>query len=125
MAEFGITSRAQQVLPISIFILGYVLGPLFFGPISEQYGRRTIFVSTFSLLIIFTMACALAPNWPAFLVFRVLTGIFASSPIVVTGGLNADIYNDPITRGRAMALFMTVGFDIYTVWITLKPKFQA
>jgi MFS family permease len=108
MEDFGISSETQQPLPISVFILGYVLGPLLFGPISEHYGRRAIFISTFLLVIIFTMACALAPNWPTFLFFRALTGVFASSPIVVTGGLYADIYNDSVARGRAMALFMAV-----------------
>lgn len=56
------------------------------------------------------MACAVAPNWPSFLIFRLLCGISASSPIAVVGGLYADIYNDPIARGRALAFFMGVGF---------------
>ncbi len=48
----------------------------------------------------------MAPNWPALLVFRLFVGINASSAISVTGGLYADMYDDPVTRGRAMALFM-------------------
>ena len=55
---------------------------------------------------LFTMACALSPNFAALCVFRFLTGISASAPIVVTGGLYADIYDDPVTRGRAMATLM-------------------
>ena len=54
------------------------------------------------------MACALAPNWPAFLIFRLICGINASSPIAVVGGLYADVFADPIIRGRAMAVFMAV-----------------
>lgn len=63
-------------------------------------------ISTFFLFTAFTMACALSPNFPALLIFRLLTGVNASSPISVTGGVYADIYNDPVTRGRAMAVFM-------------------
>lgn len=63
---------------------------------------------TFATFTIFTMTCAVAPNYPALLIFRVLTGVSASSPISVTGGIYADIYNDPVTRGRAMAVFMGV-----------------
>lgn len=106
---FHVKSQAQLVLPISLFLVGYVLGPVVFAPLSESYGRRWVMVITFVFFTIFTMACAVAPTWPAFLVFRLLCGITASSPIAVVGGLFADIYDDPITRGRAMAFFMAVG----------------
>lgn len=56
--------------------------------------------------MIFTMACAVAPNWPALLIFRLFTGVFASAPIPAVTGVLADMYGDPLTRGRAMAWFM-------------------
>jgi predicted MFS family arabinose efflux permease len=65
-------------------------------------------ISTFFGFTVFTMACALAPGYTSLLVFRLLTGINASSPIAVIGGVFADIYEDPVTRGRAMAIFMGV-----------------
>lgn len=61
------------------------------------------------MFTIWTLACALAPNWPALLVFRFLCGAFASSPIAVVAGIIADVYGDPLDRGRAMAYFMAVG----------------
>ena len=105
---FNITSSSAQVLPITMYLLGYVLGPLLFGPLSETVGRRPITISIFFFFTIFTMGCALAPNYPALLIFRLLTGISASSPIAVIGGVYADIYGDPLSRGRAMAIFMGV-----------------
>ena len=60
LTEFNVTSKTQASLPISVYLIGYVLGPLFFGPLSEQYGRKWIMVVTFCLFIVFTMACALA-----------------------------------------------------------------
>ncbi len=105
---FHITSASTQILPISTYLFGYVLGPLLFGPLSEAVGRKLIMTATFFLFTIFTMACALAPNYPGLLIFRLFTGISASSPIAVIGGVYADIYDDPVTRGRAMAVFMGV-----------------
>lgn len=107
---FNITNDQQLVLPISLFLVGYVTGPIIFGPLSETYGRRIIIFWSFVAFTIFTMACALAPTWPAFLVFRLFSGFMASSAIAIVGGLYADIYGDPVTRGRAMAVFMTVLF---------------
>lgn len=105
---FNVTSDQQLVLPISLFLAGYVLGPIFFGPLSETYGRRIITLSSFIVFTLFTMACALAPNWPVFLVFRLICGINASSAIAVVGGLYADVFGDTVIRGRAMAIFMAV-----------------
>ena len=105
---FNVTNEQQLVLPISLFLVGYVLGPVVFGPLSETYGRKIILLSSFVVFTLFTMACALAPNWPVFLVFRLICGFMASSPIAVVGGLYADVFADPVVRGRAMAIFMAV-----------------
>jgi len=100
-------NQAQLVLPTSIYLVGYVLGPLLFGPLSESFGRRWVLIATFALFTIFTMACALAPTFAAYIVFRFIVGIGASSPISVVGGVYADVYADPVTRGRALTIFMT------------------
>lgn len=105
---FKVTNEEQFELPISLFLVGYVLGPLFFAPLSETYGRKLIMVSSFILFTIFTLACAVAPTWPVLLVFRLIAGINASGAIAILGGLFADIYEDPTTRGRANAFCMAV-----------------
>lgn len=105
--RFGITNQAQLVLPTSIFLVGYVLGPLFFSPLSETYGRKVVMISTFVLYTAFTLGCALTPSWAGLIVMRLLTGTGASTPISVIGGIYADIYGTPKARGRAMAIFMT------------------
>ncbi|KAI0972926.1 major facilitator superfamily transporter [Xylaria arbuscula] len=99
--EWGVTSDTQKVLPISTYLIGYVFGPLLWGPLSEHIGRRRLSVATLVLFILWTLGCALAPNWPAFLIFRLLCGVFGSAPIAVVTGQLADIYEDPVTRGRA------------------------
>lgn len=107
-AEFGTTAQEQMVLPISVYLIGYVFGPIVWGPLSEHFGRKTLTICSFGPFALFTLACALTPNWPALLVFRLFCGIFASSPIAIVAGILADIYNDPKTRGRAFAIFMGV-----------------
>ncbi|KAJ8129852.1 hypothetical protein O1611_g3778 [Lasiodiplodia mahajangana] len=104
--EWGVTSEIQMVLPISTFLIGYVFGPLLWGPLSEHIGRRDLTVVALSLFVLWTLGCALSPNWPAFLVFRLLCGAFGSAPIAVVTGQLADIYEDTRTRGRALSYFM-------------------
>jgi MFS family permease len=41
-ADFHNTSSILSTLTVSIFILGFAVGPLFFSPLSEIYGRRMV-----------------------------------------------------------------------------------
>jgi len=104
--RFGITDQTQLVLPTSIYLVGYVLGPLFFSPLSETYGRKIIMILTFALYTAFALGCALAPSWAGLIVMRLLVGVGASTPISIIGGIYSDIWGTPKARGRAMALFM-------------------
>lgn len=101
-AAFHVTDNHQTSLPVAVFLIGYIFGPLVFGFVSESYGRRKCFISSFALYTIFTMACALAPTWPALLVFRFLVGLGASAPQAVLGGMFSDLYPDLRPRGTAV-----------------------
>lgn len=106
--DFNVTDPVQFALPISIYLVGYIPGPLLLSPLSEAYGRRVIMVSSFALFTIFTVACALAPNWPSFLFFRLVCGISAFSSIAITVGIFGDIFADPVALDRAFAMYTTV-----------------
>lgn len=67
---FNVINQTQLALPITCYLIGYVLGPIVFGPLSETYGRRPVLLSTFLLFTVFTLACALAPTYSALLVFN-------------------------------------------------------
>lgn len=103
MKEFNV-SQEVAILCISLFVAGYCVGPLLWGPLSESYGRRPIFILAFVVYTAFQIGCALAPNVGAMLAFRFLSGVFAASPLTNSGALLADIW-DADVRGKAMALF--------------------
>ena len=105
---FDVSNQQQLVLPNSLYLVGYVLGPPVCSPLSETYGRRVVLIVAFAGFTIFTMACAVAPTWPGLLVLRFLVGAFASGPITVVGGMFADIYDDPVSRGRSVAVLIGV-----------------
>lgn len=101
-----ISQSDQLVLLTSGYLLGYIFGPMAFGPLSEIFGRATILVPTFFAFCAFTLGCALSPTWTILVVFRIITGVMASAPITIVGGVYADIYDNATHRGRAMAAFM-------------------
>jgi MFS family permease len=61
---------------------------------------------SFAIFTIFSITSAVSPNFSALVIFRLLVGIGGSCAISVVGGICADIYHDPKSRGRSMAGFM-------------------
>jgi DHA1 family bicyclomycin/chloramphenicol resistance-like MFS transporter len=45
---------------MSLFMLGFAVAPLFYGPASDRYGRKPIVVFACMLFIIAGIGCALA-----------------------------------------------------------------
>jgi DHA1 family multidrug resistance protein-like MFS transporter len=87
-----------------MFLVGYVFGPMFWGPGSELLGRRPIFVFTLSIYTLFHLGQALAQNIETIIITRFFAGFFACAPLTNSGGLIADIW-DPTTRGIATSVF--------------------
>ncbi|PVH80441.1 MFS general substrate transporter [Cadophora sp. DSE1049] len=108
LSSFPSVTSLQMVLPVSMYLVGFVFGPMLWGPLSEVLGRRTVLLSAFLLYAVFTMACALAPNFPALLVFRLVAGVGAAAAVAVVGGVYADIYPDTRERGWAIAWLMSI-----------------
>ncbi|KIX96208.1 uncharacterized protein Z520_07986 [Fonsecaea multimorphosa CBS 102226] len=106
--EFHVSEVAAGLV-VTLFLLGYVAGPLIFAPLSEFYGRRYVFYVTFSLYVVFNFLCAFAPNFASLLIGRLLTGTFASAPLTNAPGVLADVWG-PVERGNAMAIFSMMTF---------------
>jgi MFS family permease len=71
---------------------------------SETLGRRTIYLCSFFLNIIFTLLSGLSVNITMLIVFRILAGGAAASVQAVGAGTIADIW-ETRERGRAMGMF--------------------
>lgn len=102
--EFGITSTVVATLTVSIYLIGFAVGPLFISPMSEVYGRLPVYHIGNAVYIAFTIGCALSTSTAMFLIFRLICGLAAASPMAIGGGSIADLY-PPEERGKAMALF--------------------
>ncbi|KAI5480505.1 MFS polyamine transporter [Pseudohyphozyma bogoriensis] len=96
-------------LTVSLFVVGFGLGPLLFSPLSEMYGRRPIYLLTMGLFTIFTIPCAVTHSAAVLLVFRFLSGFMASAPMAMAGGSIGDVW-DLKSRGYKMAFFSATLF---------------
>ncbi|KAF2013008.1 MFS transporter [Aaosphaeria arxii CBS 175.79] len=106
---FGIAKDSISIVLLnSLYMVGFAISPLFFGPLSEAIGRRPVLIGNYTLYTIFTLCCAVSWSYNALLVFRLLAGMSAAVPNAVIAGLYADIFAGHKERGRAMAAFMVV-----------------
>lgn len=104
MKEFDIHSPLLSAFVVSVFVLGYVIGPLVFSPLSELYGRLPIYHYSNVLFFVFTIACAESKSLNMLIGFRFLAGCAGSAALAIGGGTIADVI--PIHhRGKAMVLF--------------------
>ncbi|KAF8217975.1 MFS polyamine transporter [Mycena galopus ATCC 62051] len=102
-ADFRISAEVSDLIT-SLFLLGYVFGPMFWGPGSELIGRRPIFIFSMIMYTLLHLGQALAKNIQTMLITRFLGGFFACAPLVNAGGVIADIWNVE-RRGTAVSLF--------------------
>ncbi|KAJ3556051.1 hypothetical protein NM688_g2239 [Phlebia brevispora] len=72
-------SHEVAILGVSLFVLGFGLGPLVFAPLGELYGRRIVFLTTYAIFTLFHLGGALGHNTATLLSTRLLAGIFGSS----------------------------------------------
>lgn len=100
--DFKITSTEMSSFVVSVYLLGYCFGPLLIAPLSEMYGRRIIYNVCNILYVIFTIACAVAPDISSLTVFRFFAGCAGSSPLTIGAGSMADMFVQE-KRGSAMA----------------------
>lgn len=106
--EFKI-SQIVATLGVSLFVLGFAIGPLLWAPLSELFGRQYLFISTYAVLTAFNAGCAGAKNAETLIVLRFFAGAFGSSPLANSGGVIADMF-PAAERGLAMALFAAAPF---------------
>jgi multidrug resistance protein len=107
-AEFHV-SEEVSLLTITLFVLGFGIGPMAFAPLSEICGRRPIYAVTLGLAVIFTIPGAVAPNIGTLLVTRLIAGICFSAPMSLVGGTLVDLWRNE-ERGVPMAAFSAAPF---------------
>jgi MFS family permease len=77
---------------VTIFVLGFGIGPLFLGPLSEMYGRYPVVIASTWTFNAFMLGCALSPTMSGVIVMRLLAGIGGSGAMVIAPAIVADLY---------------------------------
>ncbi|KAJ7141175.1 major facilitator superfamily domain-containing protein [Mycena epipterygia] len=109
MAEEFHVSHEPTILTVSLFVLGFGVGPLIMGPFSEVYGRAIIYQLSYIFLVLLSLPVVFAPNLAVAVVFRFLLGTSGASFLSVAGGSIADMFSESKV-GNPMALYTICPF---------------
>lgn len=109
MEYFEVSMEVIILASVTMFVIGFGVGPLVFAPLSEEIGRQLVYLGTLFVAIIFIIPCGAAKNIGTLIICRLIDGIAFSAPMTLIGGSLADIW-DNNERGQAMALFSAAPF---------------
>ncbi|KAH0378150.1 MFS general substrate transporter, partial [Aureobasidium melanogenum] len=101
--EFN-SSPTVTNLSVALYMLSMSIFPLWWSSFSETLGRRTIYLVSFFVYLVFNILSAVSVNIAMFIVMRVLSGGAAASVQAVGAGTIADVW-DVRERGNAMSMF--------------------
>lgn len=104
MNDFHSDSLELAAFVVSVYVLGFVFGPLLVAPMSEIYGRTVVYHASNAGFIAFLIGCALAPSLTSLIGFRFLSVLFGACPLTNGGGSIADMVRQE-HRAGAMAAF--------------------
>lgn len=98
------TSPNIANLTVALYVLSMAIFPIWWSAFSETFGRRTVYVVSFGLGIVFAVLSALSTNIAMLIVMRALSGGASASVQAVGAGTIADIW-EIRERGSAMGMF--------------------
>ena len=102
--QFHDVRGALTSMSMTIYVLGFAVGPILFAPLSEIYGRAKVYRVCTAMYFLFTIACAVSSTLDVLIAFRFFAGGFGAAPVAIGGAIVSDMFQQNI-RGKAMAIY--------------------
>lgn len=103
------TTQATVAINLSLFMMGYAVGPLVYGPLSERFGRRPVLISGLALYVLAAIVCAMTSSIGGLLTARLVQGIAASSASVLVFAIVRDLFEGVEARKKLSLVMIILG----------------
>lgn len=114
--DLGVSDANSTQWVITTYIAGVGLGQLFWGMLSDRFGRRRVLLVGLTLYVLAAAAVGMAGSFEALLAWRFAHGIAAAS-MVIARSIIRDLYG-----GRQMARVMSLTFIIFIMVPIIAPS---
>lgn len=115
-ASLGVENENHRQYVVTAYILGFGGGQLFFGPISDRFGRRSPLVAGLIIYVAAAAAAAIAPSFETLLICRAVQGLGAAATRVIAVSIVRDTFD-----GRRMAEVMSLIFMVFMAIPVVAP----
>ncbi len=119
-ADIAPLGVAQAALVMTFFVIGMGAGTFFTGPLSDAYGRKPVVYAGLAVYALGAVLSWMAPTLELMLAARVLQGLGAAGPRVVSAAIIRDLYS-----GRAMASIMSLTMVVFLLVPGVAPLIGA
>jgi MFS transporter, DHA1 family, multidrug resistance protein len=89
---------ASTGLTLSLFMAGFAIAQLVFGPFSDRYGRRPILLVGCGVFALANLMCAIAPSINALILWRLIAGMGAGAAAVLEMAIVRDLFEGVAAR---------------------------
>lgn len=115
-ADLGAHDSNDQQLIVVVYVLGFGIPHLVWGPLADRYGRRPVLFVSLIGYIAAACASAASQSFEQLLVARFVHGMFAAGGRVVAVAIVRDLY-----AGRGMARILSLVMTVFMVVPILAP----
>ena len=107
---FGASQHALQ-MTLSIYLIGLAISQLFYGPLSDRYGRKPMVLVGITIFIIATFMCMLSVSVDMFIGTRLLQAIGACSGMTIGRAIVSDSFNKKESARIFTIIYPIVGLS--------------
>ncbi|WP_225212425.1 multidrug effflux MFS transporter [Brevundimonas guildfordensis] len=106
--DLGVANENTRQWVITAYLLGFGVAQLFYGPLSDRFGRRPALFAGIGIYVVFSVLAAFAHTFDMLILSRVGMGIGAAATRVLAVSIVRDRY-----VGRTMARVMSLSFLVF------------
>lgn len=114
--DLAVTGANHQQFVVTFYMLGFAVGQLFHGPLSDRFGRRPILFAGLAVYAVASFAAMSAASLDGMLAARFVQGLANAAPRIVAIAVVRDVYG-----GRRMAEVMSFVMMVFIMVPVLAP----
>ncbi|TCL73550.1 multidrug effflux MFS transporter [Rhizobium sp. BK251] len=114
--SLGVENENHRQYIVSAYLLGFGSAQLFYGPLSDRFGRRLPLLIGLGVYICSAIGIAFVPSFAGLLLLRFIQGLGAAATRVITISIVRDIYG-----GRQMAEVMALIMMVFMIVPVIAP----